>query len=154
MKRFLMTVVVCAVVVSFGATVAVAGEASGRNVVVPKPVETTDLGNGMVYETTTSNQVCITTDPSPPLNRASGDCSGGCVSSGEGEPSCLGSCTWADADGDLAFFTWTGQIAGTWKMQGGTGKWATASGGGTWSVTGAYAGGMGENSWKGTIEME
>lgn len=154
MKRYLRTIVIGITVLACAATVAAAGEAGGKNVVVAKPTETTELGNGMVYETTANSQVCITSDPSHPLNRASGDCSGACIRSGDGEPSCLGSCTWADTDGDLAFFTWTGQNSGTWKMQGGTGKWVKASGVGTWAATGAYAGGMGENSWKGKIEME
>lgn len=154
MKRYLIAIVICAVALVAGATTAFAGEVGGLNVVLSKPTETTELGNGLVYEMTANSQVCVTTDPNHPLNRASGNCSGGCVRKGDGDPECMGSCTWADTDGDLAFFTWTGQTAGDWKMQGGTGKWAKASGSGTWMASAVYAGGMGANAWKGSMEME
>ncbi len=154
MKRRPIILAIYAVALFAGVTTTLAGEASGLNVVVAKPTETTELGGGVVYATTANSQVCVTTDPSHPLNRASGDCSGACVSQGDGDPACMGSCTWVDSEGDIAFFTWTGQNEGTWKMQGGTGKWARASGGGTWMASAIYAGGMGANSWKGSIDKE
>jgi hypothetical protein len=154
MKRSLIILVICTVALGVGVTKALAGEASGHNVVVIKPTETTELGEGLVYAKTANSQVCVTTDPSHPLNGASGDCSGACVRQGDADPACMGSCTWVDREGDLAFFTWTGENEGTWKIQGGTGKWANASGSGKWKSSAIYAGGMGANSWKGSIEME
>jgi hypothetical protein len=149
-----MTFAICTALALLASSVAVAGEAGGTNVVVPKPTTTTDLGNGLVYETTGNSQVCFTTDPNHALNRASGDCDGACVRRGDEDPACMGSCSWVDTDGDLAFFIWEGQNEGTWKMKGGTGKWAGASGKGSWKASALYAGGMGANSWEGSIEMK
>lgn len=154
MKRSSITIIVCAAALVGAATAAHAGEVSGMNILTPRPSETTDLGNGIVYQTTVSSGVITTADPDHPLNAASGYCSGGCVSKGEDAPSCMGSCTWADTDGDLAFSTWTGQTEGTWKMDGGTGKWAKATGSGTWKASAVYAGGAAANSWHGSMAME
>lgn len=142
-------------IIASSAAMAVAGEVSGGNIVVLKPTATTELPNGAVYSTTGNSQVCETSDPGHPLNDASGDCDGGCVSASGGAPSCMGSCTWVDTDGDLVFFTWAGgENEGTWELRGGSGKWADASGSGTWETTAVYVGNMARNSWSGTMEME
>jgi hypothetical protein len=66
----------------------------------------------------------------------------------------MGSCTWVDKDGDLALFTWDGQTSGNWKLVGGSGKYAYATGKGTWEGTGAYPGGIVKNSWQGEINIK
>ena len=153
--RYLSYAVVGALIVVASATMAVAGEVSAQNIVVAKPSMTSQLANGKTYFTIGSRQVCEMTDPSHPLNDASGDCDGACVSEGDGTPTCMGSCTLVDTDGDIAFFTWTGGGAeGTWEMQGGSGKWANASGSGTWQSAAVFVGNMERSSWSGSIEME
>ena len=152
--RYPILIVLCAVALLAGASAADAGEVSGLNVLMLEPSETTELGDGVVYQTIGNSGVCMTKDPEHPLYSASGRCSGACVSKGDDDPVCMGSCTWVDSDGDVLLSTWTGQTTGTWSMSGGTGKWAKASGGGTWMATGAFVGGAAGNAWKGTIEME
>lgn len=154
MKGIKLWVVLALVAVIFTPAWGQAATAKGENVVVPKPAEITQLADGQVYATAGSRQVCVTADPAHPLNGASGDCDGACVGPADGEMTCMGSCTWVDRDGDLAFFTWNGQNEGSWAMVGGSGKWAAAKGQGTWKATAMTAGGFGRNAWEGTIEME
>ena len=142
-----------ALLVSAG-TVAFAGEVGGHNLVVAKPSVTTELPSGVSYTSIGNHQVCMTSDPGNPLNRASGDCDGACVAGADGNPTCMGSCSWVDTDGDLAFFTWSGATEGEWRLEGGTGKYAEASGQGTWKADAAYAGKITGNTWQGTIEMD
>jgi hypothetical protein len=71
-----------------------------------------------------------------------------------GTATCMGSCTWVDRDGDIAFFTWDGQDAGAWKLADGTGKWKGASGQGTWKNTGSAPGNLARNAWEGTFTMK
>ena len=153
MKRFLIYSTAFVMVLGLAA-IANAGEVGGHNIAQAKKSIETDLGNGKMFVTTGNHTVCRTTDANHPLNDASGDCDGGCVMNAEGDGECLGSCTWADKDGDLAFFTWSGVTSGTWKFRGGTGKYAEATGKGTWETSGVYAGGMVRNSWSGAIEMK
>ena len=153
--RYASYVLVGTLILVATATLAVAGEAAGHNIVVQKPQTTTELPNNKVYITIGNSQVCLMTDPDHPLNDATGDCDGGCVAEAGGVPVCMGSCTWVDTEGDMVFFNWDGNTAaGTWSLKGGTGKWAKASGSGTWEATGAFVNGMARNSWSGTMEME
>lgn len=126
----------------------------GENIVVPKEAQTTQLPGGKTYATTGNRQSCVTADPKHALNGASGDCDGACLTDASGKAACMGSCTWVDRDGDLAFFTWTGQAEGGWKLDGGTGKWQAATGTGTWKGAALAAGNFGRNNWEGTITMK
>jgi hypothetical protein len=153
MKRYL-TISLAVLALLAPASIASAGEASGHNLVVSDPPAITELPNGTVYTAIRSRQVCTTTDPGHPLNRASGDCAGGCVADAEGNETCMGSCTWVDMDGDLAFFNWTGKTDGNWWLKGGTGKYAGGSGEGTWVTDAVYAGEITGNSFKGTMDLD
>lgn len=75
-----------------------------------------------------------------PLAGATGNCWGslmikaGAVSGG-------GLCNYTDGDGDKAVMSWSsekitpeGRNQGTWSVEGGTGKWAAASGGGAFDA--------------------
>ena len=110
----------------------ISGEMNGHNFVVSQSPQITELPDGKVYMTVRGEQVCTTADADHPLNRAAGTCDGGCVTDNSGVTTCMGSCTWIDRDGEMAFFTWDGQDEGRWALRGGTGKWAKATGEGTW----------------------
>jgi hypothetical protein len=114
---------------------------------------TTKLPGGKSYMTVGNRQVCMTADPKHPLNGASGDCDGACVTDASGRSTCMGSCIWVDRDGDIAFFNWDGQDAGAWKLAGGTGKWKGASAQGTWKNADNAPGNFARNSWEGTFTM-
>jgi hypothetical protein len=149
-------VIVSMVLVSLliAASPALAQAAKGENVAALKESVTTKLAGGKSYMTVGSRQICTTADPKHPLNGASGDCDGACVIDAAGTATCMGSCTWVDRDGDIAFSTWDGQDAGTWKLADGTGKWKGASGQGTWKNTvAAVPGNFARNGWEGTMSM-
>ncbi len=128
--------------------------AKGENIVVPKDSVSTKLPDGKTYMTIGNRQVCTTADPKHPLNGASGDCDGACVIDASGKSTCMGSCTWVDRDGDVAFFTWDGLDTGGWKLAGGTGKWKAASGQGTWKNLGNAPGNFSRDTWEGSISMK
>lgn len=131
MKRVLLTTTTTAVLLVVTSSLAIAGEVGGNNIAVPKPMNTTELPNGLIYATTGNSNVCTMNDADHPLNGAAGDCDGACVIDADDNATCMGSCTWVDKDGHLAFFTWTGQTEGTWRLVGGSGKYAHAAGKGT-----------------------
>ncbi|WP_424940765.1 hypothetical protein [Aliiroseovarius sp. S253] len=76
-----------------------------------------------------------------PLDGMTGECLGSMqIALGSGA-SGMGVCTWSDADGDTWFGPWnvTGMTperasVGTWYVAGGTGKFANATGGGTFTT--------------------
>lgn len=79
-------------------------------------------------------------DTGTPLSGNVGNCTGFMdITVGKGA-SGQGVCVWADADGDQWFGPWSihgmgadGATAGTWYVSGGTGKFAGATGGGSFS---------------------
>jgi hypothetical protein len=136
------------------ASVSPAQAVKGDTVVVQKEPVTTKLAGGKSYVTAGNHQAFMTSDPKHPLNGASGDCDGACVTDAS-SAMCMGSCTVVDRDGDLVFFTWDGsQTEGGWKLDGGSGKWKGSTGSGTWkSAAAASAGNFGRNSFEGTMSM-
>jgi hypothetical protein len=151
-KLFVLSILVVAILLA--ASPVFAQTAKGENVAALKDSVTTKLAGGKTYMTVGSRQICTTADPKHPLNGASGDCDGACVMDAAAAATCMGSCTWVDREGDIAFFTWDGQTEGTWKLAGGSGKWKGSSGQGTWKNTETAApGNFARNSWEGTMSM-
>lgn len=153
MKKFAIVSVLLAVAI-LAASPVFAQAAKGENIAALNDSVTTKLASGKTYMTVGSRQVCMTADPKHPLNGASGDCGGACVTDTAGASTCMGSCTWVDRDGDVAFFTWDGQEAGSWRLAGGTGKWKETSAQGTWKNTGLAPGNLARNAWEGTFTMK
>ncbi|MGR3465033.1 hypothetical protein [Limimaricola sp.] len=86
-----------------------------------------------------------TTDPDSPFASLTGPCFGAALVEA-GTVSGSGYCHYSDADGDMALMEWTvtgmgeeGRITGDWMVRGGTGKWAGASGGGSFDAGGEGA---------------
>jgi hypothetical protein len=151
-KLFVLSILVVAILLA--ARPVFAQTAKGENVAALKDSVTTKMAGGKTYMTVGSRQICTTADPKHPLNGASGDCDGACVMDAAGAATCMGSCTWVDRDGDIAFSTWDGQTEGSWKLAGGSGKWKGSTGQGTWKNTSASApGNFARNSWEGTMSM-
>jgi len=78
-------------------------------------------------------------DASHPMHGAAGPCFGSVEISGTAV-SGSGVCAFTDSGGDKVVLHWTadameasGAMAGNWTLTGGTGKWAEAEGGGTYS---------------------
>lgn len=150
----LATVLVPVVAAVLAAPPAFAQAVKGENIVVMKEPVTTKLPSGKTYVSLGDHQLCTTADPKHPLNGASGNCDGACLIDAAGKSTCMGSCTWVDHDGEMAFFTWDGQESGGWKLAGGSGKWKDAGGQGTWKNTGMQPGNFAHNAWEGTITMK
>lgn len=88
-----------------------------------------------------SNTTYTLPDNGTPMAGMAGDCAGTMlIALGTGAEG-SGVCTWTDADGDAWFGPWSVKgmtpdraATGTWFVSGGTGKFATASGGGTFTT--------------------
>ncbi|SMX38271.1 hypothetical protein [Maliponia aquimaris] len=87
-----------------------------------------------------------TENPNNPFAAATGPCFGAILID-KGAVSGDGLCHYTDGDGDVAVIRWTakglsaeGRTQGEWMVKGGTGKWASITGGGTFD-----AGGQGDD---------
>ena len=127
-------------------------KASGDNMFVPEVVETFTLTDGTTVNRMSFKGFITADDPSNPLRRASMTCTGSAVVAKDGKPvRSAGTCDTVDADGDVAFYWWRADgTAGRWGFMGGTGKWITVEGGGTYEPTAGWKDGRQGNKWKGT----
>ncbi len=125
---------------------------SGSNMFVPKVEETFTLADGTTVNRMEFNGFITADDPSNPLRLASMVCKGTAVVAKDGKPiRSGGSCDSVDNDGDVAFFWWRSEgTAGRWGFLGGTGKWVTVEGGGTYEPSAAWKDGRQANKWKGS----
>jgi hypothetical protein len=93
--------------------------------------ETLDLGNG--HSLTVFRQASLITSENSIYNLVTGECSGAALTTPDGKASAAGFCLRKDKDGDTQsadFFQAPGSEKGTWKMTGGTGKFAGRPGSG------------------------
>jgi hypothetical protein len=128
-------------------------KASGSNMFVPKIVETFTLTDGTTVNRMTFSGFMTADDPANPLRQASMTCTGTAVVAKDGTPvRSAGTCDSVDAQGDVAFYWWRADSknGGRWGFLGGTGKWATIEGGGTYEPTPGWKDGRQGNNWKGT----
>ena len=129
-------------------------KASGTNMfVVPKVVETFTLTDGTTVSRVQQSGFITADDPSNPLRQASMTCSGTVVVAKDGKPiRSAGTCDSVDSQGDVAFYWWRSdeKNGGRWGFLGGTGKWVTVEGGGTYEPTPGWKDGRQGNNWKGT----
>jgi hypothetical protein len=126
---------------------------SGINMFVPKIVESFTLADGTTVNRTTFTGFITADDPLNPLRQASMTCSGTAVVAKDGKPiRSAGTCDSVDAQGDVAFYWWRSddKSGGRWGFMGGTGKWITVEGGGTYEPNAGWKDGRQGNNWKGT----
>lgn len=125
---------------------------TGDNMFVPEVVETFTLTDGTTVNRMSFKGFMTADDPSNPLRRASMACTGTAVVAKDGKPiRSAGTCDSVDADGDVAFYWWRADgNAGRWGFMGGTGKWTTVEGGGTYEPSTQYKDGRQTNKWKGS----
>jgi hypothetical protein len=95
-------------------------------------------------------------DPGGPLDGIKGECFG----AGKmvaGRMTGDGYCAYTDPEGQTLFVRWylddSPAVAGPWQFAGGTGKWATATGGGTYVNTEPDASGIVTSHVTGTVEF-
>jgi len=96
-----------------------------------------------------SNGVFIVANPSNhPANLVGRVCGGGFKITPDGKSGLgQGACTYADKEGDAFHLSWQSTfVKGTWKLAGGTGKFESISGEGTFRPSGKF-----ENMWSSSI---
>jgi len=151
-KRFVPVGIVCVGLLVAPALSAQEVKASGSNMFVPKIVETFTLNDGTTVNRMQWSGFITADDPANPLRQASMTCSGDAVLAKDGKPiRSAGTCDSVDAQGDVAFYWWrSDDKGGRWGFLGGTGKWVTVEGGGTYEPTPGWKDGRQGNNWKGT----
>lgn len=99
--------------------------------------------------------IIITDDPKHPQNGFKSACTGLFHVATDGKTAeGRGSCNYNDKDGDVAWLSWKGTFAGgTWSYDGGTGKFATLVGSGTYTSV-ANEGGVGVTRFEGSYEIK
>lgn len=119
-------------------TVSANGTGYGKTTATPMPLSETLV---MVHATSMYDRF-ETEDPNNPFASATGPCFGAILID-KGAVSGEGLCHYTDGDGDMAAVTWVangmsaeGRTQGEWSVLGGTGKWASITGGGTFDAGG------------------
>jgi hypothetical protein len=150
--EFTKSIIAAGVLFSFGASLAYADNCTGLNVFVRQTYETTDLGNGHTITTLKHYSQIVSADSFK--GGTTGECSGAVLVTPDGEWQTMGYCARRDKDGDTYSESWhkaPGADKGTWKLTGGTGKFAGKQGSGWWQS--AWADGvMRANQWGGTCQ--
>jgi hypothetical protein len=128
---------------------------SGRNVGTLLPTETRKLADGSTYLTGGSKLLVETEDATYPITGQSMDCRWICRIPANGKDgACVTLCGGVDKDGDLFSFRALAFGAGSYEVGPGTGKYAKASGGGTFESLPADDPALTHMRWKGTLQLK
>lgn len=118
------------------------------------------VGENYMVVTVANRGTVRLNDKSNPMHDATGQCAGS-VLVDKGQPTGSGYCTYTDPSGDISIVTWStksinekGGNAGTWQLVGGTGKYAKASGSGTYSSEPSADRTTSINSIDGSLEIQ
>ena len=119
--------------------VAFAGKCSGTNINNLVSWEPTEIGKGTTLAIMRITSVTVSDDPSAAYHLISGECVGQFLTTPDGKTAASGSCARKDKDGDVLNEEWVATDGtgnkGTWKLAGGTGKFANAKGSAQWEVS-------------------
>ena len=128
---------------------------SGRNVGTLLPTESRKLPDGSTYLTGGSKVFVETEDASYPITGQSMECRWICKIPANGkDASCVTLCGGVDKDGDLFSFRAPGAGASSYEVGAGTGKYAKASGGGTFETVTPDDPALTVTRWKGTLQLK
>lgn len=126
----------------------------GRNTGMLVQGESRKLPDGGTYLTGGSRVHVATEDPSYPITGCSMDCHWVCkVSAGGSGGNCVSLCAGVDKDGDLFSFRALAFGAGKYEFGGGTGKYANASGEGSFETMPTDDPGLAYMRWRGTLQL-
>lgn len=136
----LATVVTCSLFIPalFVSGAGYAAKCSGYNVNNVLLIENNELADGTTLTTIRLSSVHVSEDVSSPLHLAAGECAGALTTTPDGKTQGQGYCMRKDRDGDVYNEQWNlapGAEKGSWKLVGGSGKYADISGSGWWQVT-------------------
>jgi hypothetical protein len=128
---------------------------SGRNIGSLLPTENHKLADGTTYLTGGSKQVVLTEDPTYPVTGQSMDCRWICKIPANGKDgACITLCGGVDKDGDLFSFRSLSFGAGNYEVGPGTGKYAKASGGGSFETVTTSDPTLSYVQWRGTLQLK
>lgn len=119
--------------------VSLAAKCSGTNINNLVSWEPTEIGKGTTLAIMRITSVTVNDDPSAAYHLISGECIGQFLTSPDGKTMASGSCARRDKDGDVLNEEWVATDGignkGTWKLSGGTGKFANAKGTAQWEFS-------------------
>jgi hypothetical protein len=128
---------------------------SGRNVGTLLPAESHKLADGSTYLIGGSKQLVVTEDATYPITGQSMDCRWICRIPANGKDgACITLCGGVDKDGDLFSFRALAFGAGSYEVGPGTGKYAKATGGGTFETVPTADPAIAHTQWKGTLQLK
>lgn len=153
--RFLIASCCLSALFFFGPGTAAAEEYSrkGRNLFTPGVEEVQELPGGGYLSRLHYHGFNISENPNDPLHLAAMDCIGLELHRPDGTWTGSGTCQHIDSDGDILWDWWQGDATGgTWGYTRGTGKFAGATGSGTWSTAETeFPDGRWIVPWEGTL---
>ena len=119
--------------------VSFAGKCSGTNINNLVSWEPTEIAKGTTLAIMRITSVTVSDDPSAAYHLISGECIGQFLTTPDGKTTASGSCARRDKDGDVLNEEWVATDGagnkGTWKLAGGTGKFANAKGTAQWEFS-------------------
>ena len=119
--------------------VSFAGKCSGTNINNLVSWDSSEIAKGTTLATMRITSVTVSDDPSAAYHLVSGECIGQFLTTPDGKTTASGSCARRDKDGDVLNEEWVATDGagnkGTWKLAGGTGKFANAKGTAQWEFS-------------------
>lgn len=113
-----------------------AGKCAGTNINNLVSWEPTEIGKGTTLALFRATSVTVSDDPGAAYHLVAGECIGQFLTMPDGKTAASGSCARMDKDGDVLNEEWVATDGigskGTWKLAGGTGKFANARGTAQW----------------------
>ncbi len=135
--------------------VSFAGKCAGTNINNLLSWESSEIAKGTTLAVMRATSVTVSDDPSAAYHLVSGECIGQFVMTPDGKTAAGGSCARRDKDGDVLNEEWVATDGtgnkGTWKLAGGTGKFANAKGTAQWEFS-PLQGKMGAVRWVGNCQ--
>ena len=126
----------------------------GRNSGMLLPTESRKIPDGGTYLTGGSRVHVSTEDPTYPVTGCSMDCRWSCKIAASGsDGACITLCAGVDKDGDLFSFRSLAFGAGKYEVGPGTGKYANATGGGTFETVPTDDPSLAYMRWRGTLQL-
>ena len=134
---------------------ALAGKCAGTNVNNLVSWDQTEIAKGTTLATFRITSVTVSDDPSAAYHLVSGECIGSFLTTPDGKTQASGFCARRDKDGDVLNEEWVATDGagnkGTWKLAGGTGKFARATGAAQWEFS-QLQGKMASVRWVGNCQ--
>ncbi|MGI9334678.1 MAG: hypothetical protein ACR2RL_16155 [Gammaproteobacteria bacterium] len=133
----------------------VAATCGGTNINNRLAWEPTEIAEGTTLATWRAKSAVVSNDPGDSFHLIAGECIGTFLITPDGNTRSRGSCVRKDKDGDVLNEDWVqsaeSDSKGKWNHAGGTGKFATAAGTGTWEIV-MLQDGVAAVSWAGDCQ--